>query len=194
MAVEGPRTKWPVAAMRKKQACVSISTPEAELVAGCYGLRCEGLPAKLFFEETVGKLSAVTWSAGSASATGCNQSNAASLSSAKAHANTGTLPLVLHADNSAMISILRTGKTPTARSIGRTHGISLQWTHDVIKTGEADLNYIPMDVMAADIFTKHFPQAKAATWNQDRKLINVLSLSEMQELGGQAGGRRPVSG
>ena len=94
LAVEGPRTKWPVAAMSKKHACVSISTPEAELVAGCYGLRCEGLPAKLFFDKTVGTLSAATQSVGSASAMGGNQLDSASPSSATAQSNTGAMPLV----------------------------------------------------------------------------------------------------
>ena len=36
LAIEGPRTKFPISALSKKQYCVSHSTPEAEIVAGAY--------------------------------------------------------------------------------------------------------------------------------------------------------------
>ena len=39
MSVEGPYTKFPVAAMAKGHKCVSHSTPEAEMVAGATALR-----------------------------------------------------------------------------------------------------------------------------------------------------------
>jgi hypothetical protein len=42
---KGPRTCFPLSGISKRQGCVSHSTPEAEIVAGDYALRVEGLPA-----------------------------------------------------------------------------------------------------------------------------------------------------
>ena len=42
--------------------------------------------------------------------------------------------------------------------------------------------------MAADVFTKHFPQSKSTTWTQVRKLINVMSPDEFEEHVGEPGG------
>ena len=45
IAIQGPFTCFPLMGVSKKQDCVSSSTPEAELVAGAWMLRREGLPA-----------------------------------------------------------------------------------------------------------------------------------------------------
>ena len=43
--VSGIATKFPIIGISKKQTAVSHSTPEAEIVAGAFGLRTEGIPA-----------------------------------------------------------------------------------------------------------------------------------------------------
>ena len=43
--IRGPHKSFPISAGSKRQACVSHSTPEAELVAADYGLRTDGLLA-----------------------------------------------------------------------------------------------------------------------------------------------------
>jgi len=45
LCLVGPNTFMPLAAVSKKQTCVSHSTPEAELVAIDLAVRAEGLPA-----------------------------------------------------------------------------------------------------------------------------------------------------
>ena len=72
---------------------------------------------------------------------------------------TGTkLPhtLLVHGDNSASISIAKSGKNPTMRHMGRTHGVSLSWISNEIKCKRLDLGYINTGDMAADIFTKFY--------------------------------------
>ena len=49
LAIEGPHTCLPLSAVSKKQSAVSHSTPEAEIVAGAYALRHEGLPGQIFW-------------------------------------------------------------------------------------------------------------------------------------------------
>ena len=46
---------YPLAAISKKQTCVSHSTPEAELVALDAALRTEGLPALDLWETILGR-------------------------------------------------------------------------------------------------------------------------------------------
>ena len=39
--------------------------------------------------------------------------------------------IVFHDDNQGMIAIIRSGQNPTMRHLERTHGISIQWMHDL---------------------------------------------------------------
>ena len=45
VCMRGDNTMFPLVAISKRQTCVSISTPEAELVAGSHGLTRELVPA-----------------------------------------------------------------------------------------------------------------------------------------------------
>jgi hypothetical protein len=55
LCLVGPNTFMPLAAISKKQSCVSHSTPEAELVAVDLALRAEGLPALDVWEVILGR-------------------------------------------------------------------------------------------------------------------------------------------
>ena len=55
LALTSTHSFWPVCGQSKKQAAVSHSTVEAELVACNHGLRSEGLPALLLREPTLGR-------------------------------------------------------------------------------------------------------------------------------------------
>ena len=68
--------------------------------------------------------------------------------------------LHFHGDNAAMVSVLKSGRNPTMRHLGRTHGVSLTWLKDAIDSGRVDLGYIETDKMAADISTKFSRSAK----------------------------------
>ena len=45
LVIRGPNSCFPLAAACKKQACQSLSTPEAEIIAAAYALKVLGLPA-----------------------------------------------------------------------------------------------------------------------------------------------------
>ena len=55
LCLSGENTHYPLAAISKKQTCVSHSTPEAELVAMDAALRTEGLPALDLWETILGR-------------------------------------------------------------------------------------------------------------------------------------------
>ena len=53
LAIEGPRTRFPIASISKRQTSVSHSTPEAEIVAGATALRMVGIPGQELWEALV---------------------------------------------------------------------------------------------------------------------------------------------
>jgi len=55
LTIQGTHTFAPLAAVSKKQTCVSHSTPEAELVAADHAVRAEGLPALPLWELILGR-------------------------------------------------------------------------------------------------------------------------------------------
>jgi len=169
-----PRTRFPISAFSKKQTCVSHSTPEAEIVAGAYALRHEGLPGQVYFD-------ALCECYESAKALSMRKGGGTSSATARKKR------LVFHGDNAAMIQVCKSGRNPTMRHLGRTHGISITWLHDETMKDSCELRYIETSKMAADIFTKFFPHRKRETWDKVRRLINVLSPEEIQLFAGAPG-------
>ena len=60
MALVGPHSYFPLAAISKKQAATSHSSPEAELVALTMALKDEGIPALDLWEIILGRLPKLT--------------------------------------------------------------------------------------------------------------------------------------
>ena len=52
--------------------------------------------------------------------------------------------------------------------------IDVSWLSDEFKGNSVELAKTPSDEMAADIFTKPFPDCKAHVWEHDLKLIRVV--------------------
>ena len=75
-------------------------------------------------------------------------------------------------DNQATMRVLQTGKAPTLRHFPRAHGVSLKWIFNAVKD-HANLCDCNTDVMAADIFTKHFINEEK--WVAACKLIGIAS-------------------
>ena len=69
---------------------------------------------------------------------------------------------------------METGRNPTMRHLGRTHRIDVAWTAERMQ--QDDMNLIKTDtkVMAADIFTKPFPDSHKEAWKRDLQLINIV--------------------
>ena len=68
--------------------------------------------------------------------------------------------LHFHGDNAAMVLICHSGRNPSMRHMGRTHGISLTLIHgEVAVTKRTKMGYISTERMAADIFHETFPRS-----------------------------------
>mgnify|MGYP000126413047 CR=1 FL=1 len=77
-----------------------------------------------------------------------------------------------HEDNQAMMRVVETGKNPSMRHIGITHGTSVAWLHECHKCKQVRLADEVSDKMAADIHTKAFTDA--AKWEHAQQLINIF--------------------
>ena len=96
----GKNTYFPLSGQSKRQGCISQSTTEAELVAASLALRTNGLPL-----------------AGILEALNAGVPNATST--------------VIHCvDNQAMMEVVRTGRNPTMRHLGRVHGVCSGFMHE----------------------------------------------------------------
>ena len=67
-----------------------------------------------------------------------------------------TVVLEVFQDNQATARIMTTGRAPTLRHIKRTHSVSVAWLHERVTGPDINLHDCVSDVMAVDIFTKHF--------------------------------------
>ena len=65
--------------------------------------------------------------------------------------------LIMHDDNTTMIHVFKPGKNPTMRTLGRTHGISINSMHEYFCREDMVLGAIPTSDMVADIHTEAYP-------------------------------------
>ena len=74
-----------------------------------------------------------------------------------------------------------TGKNPTMRHIGRTHGICDAWLSERFKNKDFTMNICPTDYICADIFTKFFT-------NKDKwkHALSLIGHCDPQELWGKS--------
>ena len=141
LVLSGPNTFFPLSGVSKKQSAVSHSTPEAEIVAAAQALRTVGLPG-LDLWDTIFM---------------------------------GTVgrkvQMYFMEDNTATIAILKTGKNPNLRHLGRTHDVSVKWLKSVLDkmAEQIAMGYIETKWQCADIFTKAFDNHEK--WAHARFLI-----------------------
>ena len=65
------------------------------------------------------------------------------------------------------------------RYLGRTHGVSVSWLHEVCNRGDIELVYEESSRMCADIYTKAFTDV--AKWQTACWLINIADPAEMKK-------------
>ena len=73
-----------------------------------------------------------------------------------------------------MLQNLQVWEKPNMQHIGRTHRISIAWLYNQLRQSDIKMFRADSELMAADIFTKHFPESKRDVWQSNLNLINVL--------------------
>ena len=92
----------------------------------------------------------------------------------------GSARLEVYEDNDAAIRCVRTGRNPTMRHLGRTHGICIAWLHEQYARSAFSLHDTASCMMSADIYTKSFingEQWDAACW-----LVNICREDDIETL------------
>ena len=72
-------------------------------------------------------------------------------------------------DNETCVVVIKTGRSPALRHVGRTHGIDIGWLHERYAEKQITVNECHTDNMRADIFTKAFESD--VKWERALKLI-----------------------
>ena len=83
-----------------------------------------------------------------------------------------TMEIDMFQGNQATMRVLLTGKAPTLRHFRRAHGTPLKWMFTAVQE-HGNLCDCDTEVMAADIFTKHF--INEIKWVSACNLIGVVS-------------------
>ena len=91
------------------------------------------------------------------------------------------LAMEFQEDNSTMITVMRTGKNPTMRHLGRTHKVSVKWLHERFSESWVNLKHIISKLQAADIFTKPFTDS--LEWYRGTMLINHVDFAATEYWG-----------
>ena len=86
----------------------------------------------------------------------------------------------VHEDNMAMIQVMRHGRNPTMRHLGRAHRVSVSFLHEQFDDGDFVLCYEVSSRMAADIYTKAFTDP--IKWQVVLELINVFDPTKLSDL------------
>ena len=102
---------------------------------------------------------------------------------------------MVHEDNAAMIQVMNSGKNPTMRGLGITHGTSINRLHEAFQDDWNELVKEGTDTMAGDIFTKGFENKEK--WIRACAMINIFDPENLdyapRDAGGKPGGHQGSS-
>ena len=95
--------------------------------------------------------------------------------------------IIVHEDFAAMIQVMNTGKNPTMRGPGNTHGVSINRLKEAFDEPWGDL----ITSMVGDIFTKAF--GNKDKWTHACRMINMFDMDDLDTAPRIAGGgaKRP---
>ena len=88
-----------------------------------------------------------------------------------------TVDCIFEEDNQTCISTWKAGHSPAMRHLKRCHNICLRWMHDVTyELGLCKVKYCDTKEMAADIFTKPFPENCREKWLSALSMLGIAVL------------------
>ena len=92
-----------------------------------------------------------------------------------------TCKAVFHEDNESMIQVIRTGRNPTMRQLGRVHRVAIAVLHERLSGHGKDISLVhtASELMAADIYTKAF--ANPESWAKALDNINVFPKGQVEK-------------
>ena len=85
---------------------------------------------------------------------------------------------IVFGDNELMRHVVKTGRNPTIRHLGRTHRVSVAWWHEQYKSGSYECAIRWSQEMAADIFTQAF--VVGSHWLEVLDLIGITVINDVK--------------
>ena len=179
LAIVGPNTHMPLAAISKKQSCVSLSTCESETVSMVQGLRSLGLPVLDLWKSLcrsfggqhpttiLGRKPPTDSTAGGTQ----GQVNQNPVSSSGGDARRPSISLLVYEDNQSTIVVLEKGSSQALAHMNRTHRVNISWAGEVLACNDIAIHYIESCLQAADILTKGFTDTEK--WKSLLPLIGM---------------------
>ena len=143
LCIFGSHTFVPIRWMCKKQAAVSHSSAESEIISFDTGLRLDGLPALELWDLIVsvfGSVSQISDRTGRPVNVDVKR-NPKSQGKINVMENIDSVPSIVQSsrqeallyvfeDNEAVIKMIMKGRSPTMRHVSRTHRVALDWLFD----------------------------------------------------------------
>lgn len=170
--------------MCKKQTAVSHSSAEAEVISLDAGLRMEGLPALMLWDQVIDTLSDKPPKRDPNGPKLLGKSAATKLSPAEKFVKDidytpyslpityGLAKMFVFEDNEAVIKMVIKGRSPNLRHVPRTQRVDLDWLLERINLDPAvKLKYVGTKEQLADILTKGL--FSVAQWNALLDLIQI---------------------
>ena len=198
LCVFGSHTFVPISWMCKKQASVSHSSTESEIISFDAGLRLDGIPALDLWDLIVAVLGNTTQNRIERGDPLLNKreicspphtiherkqsqrviSDLDNVDFLPSNVNSSRQEALLHVfeDNEAVIKMITKGRSPTMRHVSRTHRVALDWLFDRIKlVTKIQIKYIDTKKQLADMLTKgNFTRDE---WNHLLCLFNISHFS-----------------
>ena len=187
MCVFGSHTFVPISWMCKKQASVSHSSTESEIISLDAGLRLDGIPALDLRDLIVSVFESVTHTSDRTGRPVDTERSQKSQGKTNVLNNIDCVPsnvqsshqevlLYNFEDNEAVIKMIMKGRSPTMRHVSRTHRVALDWLFDrIILDPKIQIKYNDTKNQLADILTKgNFTRDE---WNHLLCLFNISHFS-----------------
>ena len=187
MCIFGSHTFVPISWMCKKQAAVSHSSTESEIISLDTGLRSDGLPVLELWDLIVSVFGSVTQTSdrtGRLVDIERSQKSQGKINVLKkifcvpsnVQSSRQEALLYVFEENEAVIEMIIKGRSPTMRHVSRTHRVALDWLFDRINWDpKIQIKYIDTKNQLADILTNgNFTRDE---WNHLLCLFNISHFS-----------------
>ena len=160
LCLVGPHTFAPLSWFCKKQGAVSHSTSEAEIISLDAGVRMEGMPMLLLWEEVL----EVFWKKCKTTKRDIPKVLEPSVYNVLQEVDfvppsfnlfSGNAKCVVFEDNDAVIKMTIKERAPMLRHVARTHRVDLDWLFERLKTDPGlSIKFIGTKEQMADMLTK----------------------------------------
>ena len=166
LCVSGSHTFVPISWMCEKQAAVSHSSTESEIISLDAGLRLDGLPALELWDLIVSVFGSMTQTTertgrpvvterGQKSQGKINVLNNIDYVPSNVQSSHQEALLYVFEDNEAVIKMIIKGRSPTTRHVSRTHRVALDCLFDRVNLDpKIQIKYIDTKNQLADILIK----------------------------------------